>query len=459
MDLGLIVQRPRSRSGQVRLTLQAVGTAIAVLVAVTTSLFPPATLRTQALAIGASWLGSLIAVHRRERGVTGASYVYIVLFGLFHGGLVLAVATVGYSAAIGQGTNTWINAAHLQPVVPLVCVAFAALVLGSRLVGAPIGLNPCRIDRDILQGRLFVAGIGLAVLGFLIIIYELVVRGGVTFATATYVDVLDTVGESGILGYGTYALGVGCGLLVASNHRFKSFGWTLMGLSGLVLLPFGFRGTILFPLAMLAVVQGRVSRVRAGLACVGGVFVLSIISAVRTTRLEGIAGLTSLEPKDFSPVTAVAEMGYSLYPVVVVERWMAYGDSERHGITLVAPFVRALEGFLGMASPPATSDSRLFNVEIMTRVGPIGGSPVAEGLRNGGILGMALLMLAIGIVLGYLDRLPNTAVNNAYVVVLLLPLLIQIRNSFAPVLVQWALGLAVIMLLTSWPTRQGRHAP
>lgn len=458
MALGLKrIQRPTPGSGQVRLAHQAVGAAIAVFVAMATLLYPPESLRTQAVAILASWLASLIAVYRTERGVAGASCVYIATFGLFHGGLVLAVATVGYSAVIGQGSNGWINAAQLQPVVPLVCVALAALVLGSRIGRPRISLDTSRIESEVLKSRFFAAGIALILLGFLIIANELFVRGSAVVTTATYADVLDAVGESGLLGYGTSALGVGCGLLVASKHRLKNLGWFLLGISGVVLLPFGFRAPILFPLATLVVVQGRVSRVRAGLTGIGAILVLSLISAVRSARLEGIAGLTSLQPKDFSPVSAIAEMGYSLYPVVVVERWMAAGEASRHGVTLIAPFVRAFEEVFGREPPPGASDSRLFNVEIFTRVGPIGGSPVAEGLRNGGFLGMVILMLAIGFLIGTMDRLPNTTVNNAYVVILLLPLLIQIRNSFAPVLVQWTLGLFLILALRTWPMRRERR--
>ena len=83
----------------------------------------------------------------------------------------------------------------------------------------------------------------------------------------------------------------------------------------------------------------------------------------------------------------------------------------------------------------------MFNVEIANRVGQIGGSPVAEAFHNFGTVGVVLFMAVLGALLVRLERR-----SDAVVGVVLLPLLIQVRNSFAPVPVQIGIGLLLVAL-------------
>jgi len=109
--------------------------------------------------------------------------------------------------------------------------------------------------------------------------------------------------------------------------------------------------------------------------------------------------------------------------------------------------VRFFEKLTGWHGGPPVRDDRLFNVEILDRVGPIGGSPVAEGYHDAGLFGVLLLLGAIGCAIGWLERRPATPLGHAAVGVLLLPLLGQIRNSFAPVPAQIAVGLLLLLVV------------
>jgi hypothetical protein len=169
---------------------------------------------------------------------------------------------------------------------------------------------------------------------------------------------------------------------------------------------------------------------------------------VRETRAEGPAAIVRGDWAD-APADAVSEMGYSLYPSVIVHQWHAAGEPYRHGTTLVAVPLRYAERLTGEVPP--VDDDRLFNVEMMQRVGAVGGSPVAEGYHNFGTLGVVGLLGAVGLVIGLLDRRPRSAASSALLGVVLLPLMIDVRNSFAPVLPQIVLGLVFLGIALAMP--------
>jgi hypothetical protein len=159
-------------------------------------------------------------------------------------------------------------------------------------------------------------------------------------------------------------------------------------------------------------------------------------------------------------------MGYSLRPAAVVAGWHSAAEPFRDGVTLVVVPLRFIEKITGLHGGPPNYDDRLFNAEIAQRVGPIGGSPIAEGYHNFGIAGVILLMAAIGLVVGRVDRIPRTPCGNALAGAMLLPLFVEVRNSFAPVPVQLALGLLLLWFVrvesprgTPNPTRMGVSVP
>jgi hypothetical protein len=78
--------------------------------------------------------------------------------------------------------------------------------------------------------------------------------------------------------------------------------------------------------------------------------------------------------------------------------------------------------------------------------GPIGGSPVAEGYDAAGLLG-TVVMATIALVICVIGRQDKSgAMQVAMLPVVLLPLLIAMRNSFTPVIVQITGGGALVLL-------------
>lgn len=407
-----------------------------------------------ALALGLSMAGALLSTWDRTRGPTSTVTAYILVFGLFHAGLVVAVAVGGEELLVGQGDNSWLFTQRLPDAVRAVVVGMIALTGGVLLVRALTGRQGRpRADANEVrpEGTVLVGAVATGV-GFLVLSYVVAQNGGLALLTSGYGGFLEAVGGAGTFGYGTIIFGFGVGFLVAGGGAARRTGWIVFVVFALIGLPLGLRGTVLFLGVALLAVEAKKRRVPVWLAIGVSYACLMLIDLIRVSRAEGIGGLFRVDLSRIVPLRAIAEMGYSLKPAVVVDEWMSSGTQPLHGVTLIAPLVRFVERFLGVRGPSDGIDDRLFNVEILYRAGPIGGSPVAEGLRNGGLWFVIGLMLVIGIGLALMDRLPATPLAGAATMVVFLPLLIAVRNSLAPVLIQMALGV-ILLLVASYLSR------
>lgn len=452
-----VLRRSRGERGGVRIR-RFVGIVVSV-AALAFQMNATGDLSLQAGALVASLFGAALVAWRTDRGVGGAAFIYVLVFGLFHGGLVVAVALAGDRMLVGRGENAWAVSEAVPAAVTAVSVAIVAFECGillSRpgLVRAGGAATSPRISRTDIVGCIGVLG------GVLLIMMSLQAEGGLGALFSGYLQFLEKVSNDSEFGYGVVLLGFGVGFLVASGGRSRVLGWTVVALIAAVGLPLGLRGTVLFLLVTVLVVEAKRTRINPWLFAISSVAVLAVVAVLRVTRVGGVGTLFEGGFERATPLEAVAEMGYSLYPVVVVQEWLAGGLDARHGVTFVAPIIRFIEAATGADPGPAESDLRIFNVEILTNEGPIGGSPVAEGLRNGGLLGVCVLMLVIGFVIARIDRLPATADGGAITVVVFLPLIIATRNSFAPLLVQVLIGIAMLLAARLLGRiRSGRDSP
>lgn len=430
------------------------GFVVAIIGASFTSL--PATRTMDSLAAGfmITWVGVLISCRHSKFGSVGASSAYLVVFGLFHGGLVIATSLVDEAAFVGLSDNSWITASNLKPSVEIVTWCMLAFTVGSRL--APrIRVNESPEHELLVRTRLTLVGKILVPVG-LLLVGKTVLSGGFGIITSGYGEFF-AAAAGRQFAFGISFVMTGCGLLISSGGRDRRLGWIIFSLLALVALPIGLRGPLLFPAIAFAIVEGRQRRITWAAIAPVLAAVLILTSVLRQTRLGGIRALIDFKGVALAPIQGVSEMGYSIRPVVVVREWMAAGLDPQYGITLVAPVIRVFERLTGTAPANSDVDFRLFNVEVFTRVGPIGGSPVAEGLRNGGVIFAVLLLFALGMVFGAIDNLPHTPIASAAVVLILTPLLINARNSFAPVAAQWLIAAIVLFFALRVTAKQSER--
>jgi hypothetical protein len=319
------------------------------------------------------------------------------------------------------------------------CVAFAAAVLIAR------HRAPADVDTQVAEGRgehqsFRIGAVGLVMLGFGMLVTSAAIVGG--GLTGGYGGFAASAAGNSLIAYGMLFNGLGTAFSVVGTPTQRRVGLSAFGVFALAALAVGLRGPVLFVAAcILALEVRRGFRLRPILAVVGTLGLLMVIGVLRETRTEGPSALLRGDWVA-SPLDAVGEMGFSLRPTVVVLQWHADGDPFRHGATLAAVPLRTLERLAG--DPVPVEDRRLFNVEILARAGPIGGSPVAEGYHNFGTAGVVGVMGVIGLLIGALDRRRLSAANDAVLGVVLLPLFTSVRNVLGAVPAQVFVGMTLL---------------
>jgi hypothetical protein len=395
----------------------------------------------------------ILAVFFRGRdGKSPLSIVYTIVFCLFHFGLVLII---GLGLPLGEEfihnySFYWPDEKFVRQAIVIVDMALIALAVGVFLNGVSSSKSKVRvhINKDNFSTRLELISFLLLLSSFLFWLYLVVSSGGTSVFASSYVAFLAKTMGSFPVTILYFWIGLGLVLLVAVRGRFLKSGILIFTTFSFLALPLGLRGEVLFPLATVAaltILQGH--RIPTRKALVGGLILLCLISAVRVVRQSGIKNY-SVSVLDFLPHHALVELGGTLRSVAEVVSWANQGEPYMYGATFWAPFERALYYLLPFVDRvPADHDERLMNVVIAKRVSNIGFSPVSEGHRNLGILGVVLYMTFIGFVLGRLDIYGRSALGRCFAAVIFFPLLYEVRNSFVQVPYQIIFGLSIILIV------------
>ncbi len=407
-------------------------------------------------------VGAIILVVRvSPRRFWSASAIYLFVLWLFHFGLA---AVYGLGLPIGSATlanmSVWFYTPYTKEALILTGMGVVSCGIGiltallwgtkrARSVPAPISLEGASIDRAFL-----VTGFTLvlvSVCGWFLIAAR---AGGVGIFFGSYETFLAVVGESIALTLTYYGINVGMVFLAAARPaRLRRVAFVIFCLWGLIALPLGLRGEVLFPgLTALIIMAKRRPPFSAKVAFLLGLLLLSSIAALREVRQVGVqnVGATTVSA---SPLDALTELGSSLRPVSEVVYWRATGDQFIYGASYWAPFDRALAKVVpgrDWKLPPAEEDPRVLgSLATMRGDGAIGFSVVAEAYRNFGPVGVCAIMALIGLLLGRLDLWPPTVGRQVLLGVILVPMLIEVRNDFTAVPFQILEGCVVVYVILS----------
>lgn len=398
------------------------------------------------LALGSFLLAVVTVRSTSAGGWLSVPSIYLYVFGAFHLGLAPMVA-MGWKVPDfgGADATTWMTTRPLADALFSVAVAMLVYALGAR-IGASMPQRrrpPATTERSAPEARSALAAFLIALAGvggWYLFVFS---RGGIALFTASYTQYLDAT-AGGFLPLLYLMLGLAGALwAVTPSHPLSRRALLLLVLFAIPALPLGLRGEVLFPLAagVAVLAKRRRLRVRPVPWLMVVVLVLSGIALIRTVRTTGIAGATT--SVDVNPVHGLAELGFSLRPVAEAISWRVI-DPPAGGRTYLRPIQRAAARVIpSIDVPPATQDRYIATTLIVQRVGPVGFSPVAEGIVNFGLAGAAGYMLVVGVLLGWLDRRPSTVSGLVLTSVVLVPLLIEVRNSFVSLPLQLVLGLMV----------------
>ena len=419
------------------------------------ALIEPPDLANAALAFTAGWVLCVALVASRDQeGIYSPAGAYLAVFGLFHGGLLLSFLLRGEAGLPGVETR-WFLSDDAPVAATLASIGMIAFALATYSIRARARLYPEPSTGSSETRVLGMLGLGVQAAG--LAIFAVVVLGTDGRALAGYASFLAVAQNNSLLPWGILAMGVGPVLAIAAGGRARVVSWSLFTGYAMFAFPLGLRGEVLFPLvAMLVVEVRRGMRVRPLWTAAGALLIMMLIGIVRVTRAGGASGLLQLSSLA-SPLDAVAEMGYSLRPTVVVLEWHRRGEPFSDGETFIAVPLRAVAKLLGEQLPKV--DFRLFDAEILARVGGIGCSPVAEAYHNFGTAGVVGVMALYGVVIAWFTRADRTPLKDAFLGALLVILLIQVRNGFAPVPLQIALlvgllGIARVLARTDTASLQ-----
>jgi hypothetical protein len=178
---------------------------------------------------------------------------------------------------------------------------------------------------------------------------------------------------------------------------------------------------------------------------IGTIVLLCVVSYVGATRSHGvIASGGQLEL--MNPKAALAETGGSLQTVQMFIGWTQSGDELLWGGSYWLPFERGLARVLPMLSRGELSrDPRAVSEVMLSRIGGMGGSAIAESYYNFGIMGCGYFAV-VGLLLAYLALRAQSPITIACEGVVLYALLFQVRNWFLSVPATIALGVLPILV-------------
>ncbi len=399
---------------------------------------------------------------RASRGTWSLGPMLLLLVLLFHFG-DLAILAVGADFAPNDAdyVRLWLFGPLVPEAIYMCVVAVASFTLVYIAVPAgcrTVSRSGSNDEVECRRGETF-AGLGamLVISGIAVYFLRAYVVAPDLLGTANYDLYNQVLGGDRILSLATLAIVVGLVLAAGApkSPARRSALLAFLGFAG-VLLPLGVRTAILFPAAAGAVAMARNHKMPNGWKTLAVIVAgLALVGLVRGLRTDGGAGLTM---QNANPVTALAEMGGTLRPVVETVRWREeWGEDEYRGLTYAAPVLRLSERVMGQPTP--VPDQRLASVLMQQRVagGQFGYSAVAEAFLNFGRWGVAVVFGLLALAAAWVDRWRRGGMVSAAVAgVLMAGVGLTVRNTFISLPSTILAGLLAIAIATVYARSTGR---
>jgi O-antigen polysaccharide polymerase Wzy len=374
---------------------------------------------------------------------TSSAMLYLVLFGLFHLGLVVPWALGVYDPA----RMSWFEPYGLSGAIGLVIYSILAYQIGLIVgLGKHADVESPMIDYSKLEDRnILMAGTLLFVPAALMFVNRLVGMNPSSYDRLLYSEYfrLRAESEPSLFGSGITIAYVGLCLAVAGASR-KQVRVVLVGAGVWVLTLFylGFRGPALIAgliVCTVALKKGIQFPKWAPWVAVG--LLLVVIPIMRWAREEPLISRSNrLSLSDFNLLDAPAEMGESIRPLVetmalVGPRSYRYGKTYWIGLKGAVPSTAAWDPAAAESIDELAPNNWLIAVVdpwTFEHYGGLGFSAVAEPYMNFGIVGVLGYFLLLGFLLLRLDHLSiQSSYGLASWALILGPLLWTTRNDSA----------------------------
>lgn len=417
-----------------------------------------------ALSFGFLCVGSLlvaticifISARISSFGAWSPATAYLMMLSLFHFGLTGVYGFGLLSEETENHVHSWFSQESTKAAVILATIGVVSCLVGilvahlCHYTKSFQGPRSKKLVDSEIDYSIGVIGVILVIGSVLFWFYKVVTAGGWNLLIGSYGRYLSVVSTTS-MAYVWMGLGFGLSFIAATSdgtgvyRSSRQISLWIFGLFAVFGLLLGLRGEVMFPLLTFAIIQTRKGK-RIGWkpTLIGIVATLILISLVQDLRQ---VGLESAESSDVSGnvLDAVTELGGTLRTVGVVVTWSEEGDAPIRGASYWAPFDRAFCALIpGRTCTAANMDYRLLNVLVQDRIGPIGFSPIAEGVRNFGLMGAVIAPGVLGLIVGLLSRAPVTPLWNSIVGIIMVELFIYVRNSFTAIPAHLIIGFILI---------------
>lgn len=401
-------------------------------------------------------IGLGLVLSRTRTRLLSLGPVYLLFLGVFHCGILIPLALTGHVDLFNDSDLLWLSSPTVPEATRFVTVALLSFVAAYVVASRPARHEAKTPMRTADGGSTAPVGWALLIVG-IGAWYWLSVSAGAFAVGGSYTNYLTMTANQPM----PYAyLGIGVGLPLASVGSRTTERWALAAFALWAIPAFliGLRGEVLLPLAAYLVLRARRNRPRLVRLAVGTVIGLGCGAFIRTVRVEGLAS-SAIDPSAFNPINGLIELGYSIRPVSEVFRWQLMGEPHVGGGTYLHPVLRIPNVIFHLGVQRAANDPTALMPTIMERSGPIGGSPVAEAYRSGGVVAIVVVMAIIGVFCAVLDRHPSGPRWDPFVGAVAFILLLWVRNDFLPVPFQCLVALLAIWLgSVTWSGDRNRVA-
>lgn len=391
-------------------------------------------------------LGISMVYSRYRLGLhhTSGPMLYLLLFGLFHLGLLAPWATGLYKEKL----PTWFAPGELMPAIVLVTLSIAAYQTGL-LAATPAANSPKTFHSEsghwTEEPGIFYAGLFLFIVGVGMFLWGLMSLDPAGYYQFTYADTFRLRAEADprFFGSGITFASIGLYLAAAGAPKVRvRFALTSAVFWILALLYLGFRGpALIVGLVVYSVGVKKGLKIPKWFPWFAVAFLLIAIPVIKRTRHDPFDQRALPERRsEVHVLDALVEMGGSIRPLIETEAAL-HGENYRYGKTYLAALPRVIPNLaLSWSPPPATSLEDLAPNHWVTAIaepltyknhGGIGFSATAEPYMNFGYVGVVLYFFTLGFLLTRLDR---NSFENPYALaawaLVLGPLLWTTRNDF-----------------------------
>lgn len=359
----------------------------------------------------ATWAVCLISIARiAPHRVLSLPFLYLLLLGLFHLGLVVP-------AAVGLGPEVsprWLESPYLPGALRLVTLASAAFTVGA--IWGTKGRHASQFVSLSERSHPFWAAASVAALGFGLLAAG-VVQLGLLFNP--YADYWERALSEDVRLFGFGMLLFPMGLLLAAVWATdRQMRWVVAAYVATFgpLLVVGFRGhAIVHGVALLVVWHRKapvVAKRAAAVAAVAIVLLSPVVRLARSWEMSFSDAMREAHPLDF-----MLEAGGSLRPLVETAALIEsgaeplwHGDSYAQGFTRLVPNIgtspsRTEDPFRRL--PPNHWITLTVDPGAYARGGGMGFSGVAEPFLNFGVPGVAFVFMVTGVLLARLNIRTN----------------------------------------------------